>query len=237
MKTAKIAIVSIVMLALLIWLSNTAVARTNVSIGIGVGGPGYYPGYYPGWYGYYGPGWYGRHHRAGVIIDGYWGWPGYYSGYYSYPYYSYPYYPSSDYYVASPPPVVAVPQAPPPVPVMEQPAVVQPVQQGGYTESLYGPIGAKKNELLKVLMSGDKEHRIKAIHELAGYSFDDKVRLALEKVLLSDTDPELRVAAANAFGEVRNPKPIPALETARVQDSIMDVRKAADLSIKKLQAN
>ena len=73
MKTAKIAIVSIVMLALLIWLSNTAVARTNVSIGIGVGGPGYYPGYYPGWYGYYGPGWYGRHHRAGVVIDGYWG--------------------------------------------------------------------------------------------------------------------------------------------------------------------
>jgi hypothetical protein len=223
MKTAKVTLVAIVTMALLLGLSNTALARTNVSIGVGVGGPGFYPG----GYGYYGAGWgWGRHHFRGssVIVGGYWGWPGYYPGYY----YPDPYY-YPDYYYSAPPPVV-----------VERPVVVQqvqPVQQGGYTEELYGPIGAKKNELLKVLAIGDKEHRISAINELAGYSFDDNVRFALEKVLLSDTDPELRVAAANAFGTVRNLKAIPALENARVQDSVTDVRRAADLSIKKLQGN
>jgi HEAT repeats len=231
MRTAKITLVSIITLVLVAGLLNTALARTNVSVGIGVG----YPGYYPGGYGYYGAGWYGRHHRAAVIIGGYWGWPGYYPGYYcQYPGYYYP-----DYYYSAPPPVIV---ERPPV-VVERPAVVQPaqpvqpVQESSDTQALYGSLRERKSELLKVLMIGDKEHRISAINELAGYSFDDNVRLALEKVLLSDTDPELRQEAAKAFGEVKNLKAIPALETARVQDSITDVRKEADLSIKKLQAN
>jgi HEAT repeats len=221
MKTLKIALVSIVVLVFVTGLSNMALARTNVSIGVGVGYPGFYGAY--GWGGGY------RHFRgSSVIVGGYWVWPGYYPGYY-YPYSDY-YYP--DYYPVSTPVVVERPPV-----VVERTAIVQPVQEGGYTESLYGPIGAKKTELLKVLMIGDKEHRINAINELAGYSFDDNVRLSLEKVLLSDTDPELRAAAANAFGSVRNPKAIPALEKARVEDSVTDVRKAADLSIKKLQGN
>jgi hypothetical protein len=232
MKASKILLVTIITVILFFWMSNAALARTNVSIGVGVG-----PGYYPGWSGYYGVGWGGHHHGSSVVIGGYLGGP---------VYYPYPYYPYPGYYVAPPPPVVVVqppvaaapPVAPPP-PAEEMPPVMAapPAQQGGYTESLYGPIGAKKNELLNVLATGDKEHRIKAIHELAGYSYDDNVRLALEKVLLSDTDPELRVAAATAFGEVRNPKPIPALEKARVEDPVTDVRIAADLSIKKLQGN
>ncbi len=229
MKAAKITLAAIVTFAVIVVVSNTVLARTNVSVGIGVGGPGFYPG----WYGYYGAGWGGRHHRShgsAVIIDGYWGWPGYYpSYYYPYPdyYYSDYYYPGY-YYPAPPPPVVERPPV-----VVERPAVVRPVRES----SDYSSLREKKSELLKVLMIGDKEHRINAINELAGYSFDDNVRLALEKVLLSDTDPELRVAAAEAFGEVKNPKAIPALENARVQDSVTDVRKAADLSIKKLQAN
>jgi hypothetical protein len=236
MKTSKIAIVSIVALTLVVGLSNMALARTNVSVGIGVGNPGFYPGGYGYYGGFYGASWGGRHHHfrgSNVFIGGSWGWPGYYPGYYDYPgynYYPYQGYYDPGYYVAEPPPP----------PAAERPVVfqqTQPMQQGGYTESLYGPIGAKKRELLNVLMTGDKEHRINAINELAGYSYDDNVRLALEKVLFSDTDPELRVAAANAFGTVRNLKAIPALEKARVEDSVTDVRRAADLSIKKLQGN
>jgi hypothetical protein len=229
MRTAKITLVSIITLVLVVGLSSMALARTNVSIGVGVGGPGFYPG----GYGYYGAGWGWRHHHgSAVIVGGYWGWPGYYPGYY----YQYPGYYYPDYYYSAPPPVVVERSTV----VVERPAVVQPaqpVQESSDTQALYGSLRERKSELLKVLMIGDKAHRISAINELAGYSFDDNVRLALEKVLLSDTDPELRQEAAKAFGEVKNLKAIPALEIARVQDSITDVRKEADLSIKKLQAN
>jgi len=227
MKAVKITLASIIAIVLFVGLSNTAWARTHVSVGVGFG----HPGFHHGGHGYYGHGWGHRNfHRSTVIVGGFWGWPGYYPGYY-YPYpYSYDPYP--DYYVVQPPPVVAVPP-----PVIEQQPVVQPIEESKDTQALFESLRTKKNELLKVLVIGDKSHRISAIAELAGYSFDDNVRLALEKVLLSDTDPELRLEAAKAFGEVKNLKAIPALEQARVQDSVTDVRKAADLSLKKLQGN
>jgi HEAT repeat protein len=72
--------------------------------------------------------------------------------------------------------------------------------------------------------------------ELAGFSFDDNIRQALEEVLLSDPDAELRQSAAQALGEVKNVKARPALEKARVQDPSEDVRRAADQAIKKLES-
>jgi HEAT repeat protein len=78
---------------------------------------------------------------------------------------------------------------------------------------------------------------MEAIRELAGFSFDDKVRYALENVLLSDPDAQLREEAARSFGKVNNTKALAALEKARVEDPSEDVRKEADESIKKLEAN
>ena len=72
---------------------------------------------------------------------------------------------------------------------------------------------------------------------MAGFSFDDKVRYALENVLLSDSDAQLRKEAARSFGKVKNTKALAALEKARVEDSSEDVRKEADQSIKKLEGN
>jgi HEAT repeat protein len=107
-------------------------------------------------------------------------------------------------------------------------------QPQGINENTFEDLRYKKTELLTMLDTGDKVQRNKAIKELAGFSFDDKVRQAIEKVLLSDPDPELRQSAAQALGEVKNIKAKPALEKARVEDSAADVRKAADGSIGKL---
>jgi HEAT repeat protein len=86
-----------------------------------------------------------------------------------------------------------------------------------------------------MLQMPDKEQRKQAIDELAGFSFDDNVRHALENVLLSDPDAQLRKEAAQSFGKVKNTKALAALEKARVEDPNEDVRKAADQTIKKLE--
>lgn len=52
MKTARFTLISIVVLGILIGQSNSALARTNGSIGVGVGFPGFYGGYHAGPYGY-----------------------------------------------------------------------------------------------------------------------------------------------------------------------------------------
>ena len=83
----------------------------------------------------------------------------------------------------------------------------------------------------------NKELRKETIKELAGFSFDDNVRAALENVLLSDPDPELRKEAARAFGVVKNANARAALEKARVEDSSEDVRKEADQTIRKIEEN
>jgi HEAT repeat protein len=78
---------------------------------------------------------------------------------------------------------------------------------------------------------------MKAISELAGFSFDDKVREEMEKILLSDPDPELRKEAAKAFGKVVNEKALAVLEKARVSDPDIAVRQEADNSIKQIKSN
>lgn len=85
----------------------------------------------------------------------------------------------------------------------------------------------KKSELLKVLKIGDKERRVQAIRDLAGFSSDDGVRKALESVLLSDPDPELRRQVATSFGRTENRKVVAALEEAKSTDSDKEVRQAA----------
>jgi HEAT repeat protein len=110
------------------------------------------------------------------------------------------------------------------------------VQPQRVNENTFEDLRYKKNELLTMLETGDKVQRNKSIKELAGFSFDDKVRQALEKVLFSDPDPELRQSAEQALGEVKNDKALPALEKARVQDPSEDVRREADQAIKKLES-
>jgi hypothetical protein len=125
----------------------------------------------------------------------------------------------------------------PPVVIERQTVIVQPQQFDESTLQLNMDLQYKKSELLKQLQTDDKELRRQAIRELAGFSFDDNVRAALENILLSDTDPELRVEAANAFGAVKNANAQPALEKARVEDPSADVRRAADEAIRNITGN
>ena len=216
MKSLRFGLVVIVTLCTLIVLSDAALARTHVSVGIGVGYPGFYAGYGHGW------GW--RHHsHDSIFICGYW--PVYE------PYY---YYPGPGYYVVEPPPVVV--QRPPVV--VENPApVVQPRTVDASTQKLFNDLRNKKSELLHKLAIGDKAQRKNALNELTGFSFDDNVRQAIENVLLSDPDSELRIEAAHAFGEVKNNEALPALKKARVNDSDPGVRQEADNSISRIEGN
>jgi hypothetical protein len=208
MKAAKSALISVLMICLIILLGSTAAARSRVFVGIGVGYPAYY--HYHGWHdGYYGHA-YWRHgypyHSAVIIGGGYW--------------YDW----GPDYWVVEPAPAAIEPQV-----VIIQPSVVD-----NNTQELFKKLRNEKEKLLSKLQSGNKEQRKEAIDNLAGFSFDDNVRAALEKVLLSDNDPELRKEAAAAFGKVRNAKALPALEKARVEDSSEEVRRAADIAIKNI---
>ncbi len=207
---------------MLIGLSNAASAHTHVYVGARFGHPGFYHSYHPG-YGFYhhpyyfGPPWqYYYPYRETVIVSG-----GYYYDY------------GPDYYVITPP--VVVEKAP--VVIEKQIVSVQPQGFDESTLELNKKLQNEKSELLKMLQTPDKEQRKEAIKELAGFSFDDNVRHALENVLLSDPDPELRKEAAQTFGKVKNTKALPALEKARVEDSSEDVRKEADQTIKKLEGN
>ena len=103
------------------------------------------------------------------------------------------------------------------------------------TAKLFEQLQREKSELLKKLKEPNKEQRKEAIGKLAGFSFDDKVRGALEDILLSDSDTELRKVAAKSLGKVKNKKAIPALEKARVEDSDKEVREEADKAIKKIK--
>lgn len=88
-----------------------------------------------------------------------------------------------------------------------------------------------KSEQLKILKIGDKEQRIQAIRELAPFSFDNEIRLALEKVLLTDPDPQLRQEVAVLFGKTENQLVLAALTEAKEKDHVREVRQAAYRSI------
>ncbi len=232
MKASKSTLVKMIaIVSLLTGLSNAASARTSIYVGFGVGYQHSRRSYCHPRYRFH------RHNRRfgrsrrhfrprqqTIILSG---------GYY--------YDRGPDYCVVAQPTVIRKT----PVVIEKQtvvvstssPQVVQPVEFDESTLELNKKLQSKKNELLKMLETGDKEQRIEAIRELAGFSFDDKVRYALENVLLSDPDAQLRKEAARSFGKVKNIKALPALEKARVEDSSEDVRKEADQSIKKLGGN
>ncbi len=191
---------------LLVLLPGATSARVSFGISIGTPFVYHYPGFYHGWYphhyGYPYYDWY-PHHRWHSSADvGIW-----IGGYY---------------------PVVVAP------PVVVHREIVTKASQtppDSLTAEQIERLRLKKSELLKVLRIGDKERRMQAISELAGYSYDDAVRKALEKVLLSDPDPELRRHVATSFGKTENRNVVPALEEAKATDSDKGVRQAAYRSI------
>jgi hypothetical protein len=215
MKTLKIGLILAITLIALTGLSNMALARTHVSVGVGIGYPGFYGGYYGG---YYGRGW---HHHDSIFIGGYW------PVYEPYPYY----YPS--YYDVEPASVVV---ERPPV-VERQPVYVQPPDYSRNNDAAFQQAREKKNNLLNQLNSSDKAQRLNAIRNLVGFSYDDNVRIALENIILTDNDPDLRIAVANAFGSVKNMKVLPTLERIRVDDESAQVRQAVDNAIKNINRN
>jgi hypothetical protein len=219
-----------VAVGLLIGLSDVALARPGVYIGVNIGGrPGFHGGHradyrqgsyrIPHRYRYCEPAWgrwnYRPHRQTIILGGGCW------------------YDRGPDYYVVAPPRVIERV----PVVIERQTVIVQPQQFDESTLQLNINLQYRKSELLKQLQMPNKELRMEAIKELAGFSFDDNVRQALENVLLSDPDPELRAEAAHSFGEVKNANARTALEKARVEDPSVDVRKAADEAISSLNGN
>jgi len=216
MKASKFILVkTAIIVSLLVGLSNEALARTSVYVGFGVG----HSGFHRSWHHsrcFRQPRQRFRPRRSTIILSG-----GYYYDW------------RPDYCVVTTPVIIRKT----PVIIEKQTVVVQPQGFDESTLELNKKLQSKKNELLKMLETGNKEQRTEAIKELAGFSFDDKVRQALENVLLSDPDAQLRKEAARSFGKVKNAKALAALEKARVEDASEDVRKEADQSIKKLEGN
>jgi len=231
MKTLRYMLIAAV--SLLIGLSNAALARPSVYIGVGIGGrPGLHSGYRDDYRfshrpRHFEPAWGRRDYRPRrqtiILGSGYW------------------YDCGPDYYVVTQPTIIertpVVIERQTVVYSTSSPQVVQPQQFDESTLQLNINLQYKKSELLKQLQAPNKEQRREAIKELAGFSFDDNVRGALEVVLLSDPDPELRAEAAHSFGEVKNTGARAALEKARVEDPSVDVRKAADEAISSLNGN
>ncbi len=206
MKAMRSRIVGGGLICLLIILTSTAGARVYVSIGFGTSF-GYYPhhyGYhhypYYRWHGYYGG--YGYHHP--------WYWNSYYPGYY--------YSPGSSVWISGYYPIVIGRKSEAKKTESANPQTMAELSQS---------IRQHKSEQLKVLKIGTKENRQRAIRELARFPNDPKAREALERVLLSDPEPELRKLVATLFGATENPKAVAALKTAKAIDPDRDVRHAA----------
>ncbi len=115
--------------------------------------------------------------------------------------------------------------------IVKEPVYCDKVKYDEGTGELFEKLRRKKSALLKKLRIGDKANRLETIRELAGFSFDKKVREALEEVLLSDPDPELRRQVAKSFGKTSNKKVLAALETAESNDPNAAVRQAAHKAI------
>jgi chaperonin cofactor prefoldin len=119
--------------------------------------------------------------------------------------------------------------------VVKRPEEVYGPQYDDKTLKLFKDLRGQKSELLKRLQIGDKQQRKQAISDLAGFSFDEKVKKALEEVLLSDPDAELRIEAAEAFAKVKNKDALAVLEKVRVDDLEQQVREVADRAIKEIK--
>lgn len=221
----EIKTISFIVLMLVI-VSATAVAQSSMSFHIssyGRGSRNFSLDYSS--FGDYGYGGYGRNSFYGSFSS-YGRYPRYssYSSYYrSYmPYYR-PIY-QQRYYQ----PVVIFRPAPI-VRTITQPAVRQVVVQARRSEEVRN----RKEKFLQML-KGEKEERIEAIKNLAGFSFDKKVEVALTEILLTDPDPEIRLAVAESLGKTNNKAFLAALEAAK-KDTDDGVSQEADASIRKLK--
>jgi hypothetical protein len=119
--------------------------------------------------------------------------------------------------------------------VIEEPECQVKLQDDKDTAKLFEKLRRRKSELLKGLRIGDKTKCKEAIRELAGFSFDDKVRDALEGILLSDPDAELRKQVAKSFSKTSNKKVLAALEIASTDDPNEEVRQEARQAIIKIR--
>ena len=121
----------------------------------------------------------------------------------------------------------------PPVVVRERRVIVRehkpPAPQASVqsTEQLSESQQQKRSELLEKLRIGDVSNRVQAVQGLGQFPNDEKVRKALERALLSDRDPQVRKAAAEQFGHLKDKGALPALKQAYAEDSDRDVRQAA----------
>ncbi|KPK44725.1 MAG: hypothetical protein AMJ65_02205 [Phycisphaerae bacterium SG8_4] len=203
MRAIKSRLAAVGLICLLLLLTDTATARVRISIGLGTSF-GHHYGHYYGpryphhrWYGW----WTGCH-------DPWWGhshWPGHY-------------YPSgSSFWIHQTFPIVINPR----------PRVKAPADNPAPKPQISQRTRQQLSELLKVLKIGDKASRLGAIRELAPFSFDAKVRAALEEVLLSDSEAELRKQVATSLGGTENSDVTAALKIAKAKDADRGVRQAA----------
>lgn len=207
----EIKTISFIVLMLVI-VSATAVAQSSMSFHIssyGRGSRNFSLDYSS--FGDYGYGGYGRNSFYGSF-----------SSYGRYPRYSSysSYYRSYMPYYSRPAPIVRT---------ITQPAVRQVVVQARRSEEVRN----RKEKFLQML-KGEKEERIEAIKNLAGFSFDKKVEVALTEILLTDPDPEIRLAVAESLGKTNNKAFLAALEAAK-KDTDDGVSQEADASIRKLK--
>ena len=236
MKPIKTGLPIAVLIFLLIFLPAAASGRTHFQISLGSTwidghhGLHYYPHWYggpPGHPGYYR--WLDRDRYFFHYRTHYWPRPLYSSGVGIW---------VEDYYPwwSCAPDFVEVPTV-----ITERGVIIHPspydykVRYDKNTAELFGKLRQKKCELLEKMRSGTKENRIEAACELTGFSYDDKVQKALEDILLSDPDPELRTQVALSVGKVKNTEFLLILEKIRVADPSEDVRKAADEAIKNIK--
>jgi len=249
MKATKYALAAVVVTCSMIWSQNIASGRVHFRISIGSPGICAYPDYWWDCYPYYGRhrgywshGWLGRHPPEGVLwryrglyprIDG--GWIGYY---WSGPRLRLWFGARESWFVfcnsrstihdsrftdlSS-------------LILTKQPAVKP--EDDGKTVEYFIQLRRKKSELIENARRGHKENREEAIIELAGYSLDTRVREALEEVLQSDPDTELRKQAARSISALGNRKALPILEKARAQDPDSQVRMEADKAIRKIKGH
>lgn len=228
----EIKTISFIVLMLVI-VSATAVAQSSMSFRIssyGRGSRNFSLGYSS--FGDYGYGGYGRNSFYGSFSS--------YGRYPRYSSYSYSHYQPRPYYRSYMPyyrpiyqqryyqPVVIFRPAPI-VRTITQPAVRQVVVQARRSEEVRN----RKEKFLQML-KGEKEERIEAIKNLAGFSFDKKVEVALTEILLTDPDPEIRLAVAESLGKTNNKAFLAALEAAK-KDTDDGVSQEADASIRKLK--
>ena len=66
---------------------------------------------------------------------------------------------------------------------------------------------------------------------MAALYFDDKARAALEDVLLTDTDPDVRKEVATSLGRTEDVNVTAALKIAKARDPDRQVRQAAYRSL------